>query len=75
MRPAAIQAIDVQRSIYFLDAQGKKVIQMGRDGREVARFNLPTTLPAPNGFYVSEGGRAIYTLHGSKIVVTELTAR
>ena len=75
VRPAAIQAIDVQRSIYFLDAQGKKVIQMGRDGREVARFNLPTTLPAPNGFYVSEGGRAIYTLHGSKIVVTELTAR
>src|SRR5256712_217832 len=46
VRPAAIQAIDVQRSIYFLDAQGKKVTQMGRDGREVARFNLPTTLPA-----------------------------
>jgi hypothetical protein len=75
VKPAAVQAIDVQRSIYFLDAAGKKVIQMGRDGRELARFNLPPTLPAPSGFYVSEGGRAIYTLHGSKVVVTELSAR
>ena len=75
VKPVAIQAIDVQRSIYFLDASGKKVIQMGRDGRELARFILPPTLPPPSAFYVSEGGRAIYSLHGSKIVVTELTSR
>jgi hypothetical protein len=75
VKPVAVQAIDVQRSIYFLDASGKKVIQMGRDGRELARFILPPTLPAPSGFYVSEGGRVIYSLHGSKIVVTDLTSR
>ena len=74
VRPTAVQAIDIQRSIYFLDASGKRVIQMTRDGGEVARFALPANLPEPTGFYVSEGSRTIFTIHGSKVVATELRA-
>jgi hypothetical protein len=74
VKPTAIQAIDVQRSIYFLDAPNKIVVQMNRDGGEVARFALPPNLPEPSAFYVSEGSRAIFTIHGSKVVATELRA-
>ncbi|HEV8468552.1 MAG TPA: hypothetical protein VGR46_03000 [Candidatus Limnocylindria bacterium] len=74
VRPTAVQAIDVQRSIYFLDAPGRRVVQMTRDGGELARFPLPVNLPEPAGFYVSEGSRTIFTLHGSKVVATELRA-
>ena len=74
VKPTAVQAIDVQRSIYFLDAPGKRVIQMTRDGGELARFALPANLPAPTGFYVSEGSRTIFTIHDSKVVATELRA-
>ena len=45
---------------------------MTRDGNEIARFAVPANLPEPTGFYVSEGSRTIYTLHGSKVVATEL---
>ena len=71
-KPVAIQAIDSQRNIYLLDSAARLVIQMTRDGNEVARFAVPANLPEPTGFYVSEGSRTIYTLHGSKIVATEL---
>src|SRR5256712_233965 len=74
VKPTAVQAIDVQRSIYFLDAPGKRVIQMTRDGGELARFALPANLPVPTGFYVSEGSRTIFTIHDSKVVATELRA-
>ena len=74
VKPTAVQAIDAQRSIYFLDAPGRRVVQMTRDGGELARFPLPARLPEPAGFYVSEGSRTIFTLHGSKVVATELRA-
>jgi hypothetical protein len=74
LRPTAVQAIDVQRSIYFLDAPGRVVVQMSRDGGELARFALPPNLPEPTAFYVSEGSRTIFTVHGSKVVATELRA-
>jgi hypothetical protein len=74
VKPTAVQAIDVQRSIYFLDATSKVVVQMSRDGGELARFALPSNLPEPMAFYVSEGSRTIYTIHGSKVVATELRA-
>src|SRR5256712_268217 len=74
VKATAVQAIDVQRSIYFLDAPGKRVIQMTRDGGELARFPLPANLPEPAGFYVSEGSRTIFTIHDSKVVATELRA-
>src|SRR3989442_9021508 len=74
VKPTAVQAIDVQRSIYFLDAPGRRVIQMTRDGGELARFLLPANLPDAAGFYVSEGSRTIFTIHGSKVVATELRA-
>jgi len=74
IKPTAVQAIDIQRAIYFLDAPNRVVVQMTRDGGEMARFPLPANLPAPSAFYVSEGSRTIYTIHGSKVVATELRA-
>jgi hypothetical protein len=74
LRPTAVQALDSQRWIYFLDAPGKRVVQMTRDGSEVARFRLPPNLTEPGAFYVSEGSRTIFTVHGSKVVATEFRA-
>jgi hypothetical protein len=74
LKPTAVQAIDVQRAIYLLDAPNKVVVQMNRDGGEMARFALPANLPEPSAFYVSEGLRTIFTIHGSKVVATELRA-
>ena len=71
-RATGIQAIDVQRSIYVLDAVGKLVVQMSRDGRELARFALPPDLPPASGFYVSESLQTAYTLHGTKIAATSV---
>lgn len=70
--PVAIQALDSQRSLYFLDAEGKRVIRMTRDGRETARFALPADLPAAASFYVSEGKQLAYTTHGGKLATTSL---
>ncbi|MGH2500637.1 MAG: hypothetical protein ACRDF0_11200, partial [Candidatus Limnocylindria bacterium] len=73
VRPAAIQALESQRFLYLLDAAGKHVIQMTREGVELARFALPAPLAEPTAFYVSEGQRLAYTLHGSKLVVTDIS--
>ena len=73
VKATAIQAIDSQRSIYLLDAPGRLVVQLTRDGREVARFALPRDLPPPTAFFVSEGLRVVYTAHGSKIAATDLS--
>ena len=72
VNPTAIQAVDAQRNIYVLDADARVVVQLGRDGRELARIALPPTLPPPTAFYVSESSRVAYTVHGSKIVATSL---
>lgn len=71
-RANGIQAIDTQRSIYLLDSGGKLVVQLTRDGREVARFALPPELPPAASFYVSESLQVAYTLHGTKIVATSI---
>jgi hypothetical protein len=71
-RANGVQAIDAQRSIYLLDSGGKLVVQLTRDGRELARFALPPTLPPAAGFYVSESLQVAYTLHGTKIVATSI---
>jgi cytoskeletal protein RodZ len=73
VKASAIQAIDSQRSIYVLDAPGRRLVQLTRDGREVARFDLPKDLPPPTAFFVSEGQRTVYTAHGSKIAATDLS--
>jgi sugar lactone lactonase YvrE len=73
VKASAIQAIDSQRSIYLLDAVGRRLVQLTRDGREVARFDLPKDLPPPTAFFVSEGQRIAYTAHGSKIAATDLS--
>lgn len=70
--PVAIQALESQRSLYFLDAEGRRVIRMTKDGRETARFALPADLPAAAAFYVSEGQQVAYTTHGGKLAVTSL---
>lgn len=72
VNPTAIQAVDAQRNIYVLDAQGRVIVQLSRDGKELSRVRLSATLPPPTAFYVSESGRVAYTLHGSKIVATSL---
>jgi len=71
-RANGIQAIDAQRSIYILDSVGKLVVQLTREGREIARFALPPTLAPASGFYVSESLQVAYTLHGTKIVATSI---
>lgn len=73
VKATAIQAIDSQRSIYVLDAPGRRIVQLTRDGREVARFDLPKGLAPPTAFFVSEGQRIAYTAHGSKIAATDLS--
>jgi hypothetical protein len=71
-RANGIQAIDAQRSIYLLDSGGKLIVQLTRDGRELARFALPPGLPPAASFYVSESLQVAYTLHGTKIVATSI---
>jgi len=73
VRATAIQALESQRNIYLLDAPGRRLVQLTRDGREVARFALPRDLPPPTSFFVSEGLRVVYTAHGSKISATDLS--
>ncbi len=73
VRATAVQAMDGQRSIYLLDGPGRRIVQLGRDGREVARFALPLELPEATAFYVSEAQRLAYTAHGSKIAATDLS--
>jgi len=70
--PTTVQAISGQSNLYVLDAPGRLVVQMSRDGRELVRIALPATLPPATAFYVSEASRIAYTLHGSKIVATSL---
>ena len=72
VRATSVQALETQRSIYLLDAPGRRVVQLTRDGRETARAALPASLEEPTAFYVSEGQRRIYAAHGGKISVTEL---
>ena len=73
VKATMIQAIDSQGSIYVLDAPGRRIVQLTRDGREVARFDLPKDLLPPTAFFVSEGQRIAYTAHGSKIAATDLS--
>jgi hypothetical protein len=72
LHPIAIQASNTQTNIYLLDAGARTVVQMARDGRELLRIKLPATLPPATAFYVSEVSRVAYTVHGSKIVATNL---
>jgi len=72
LRPVAIQAVATQTNIYLLDPTARTVVQMAKDGRELLRVTLPATLPQATAFYVSEVSRVAYTLHGSKIVATNL---
>jgi hypothetical protein len=72
LHPSAIQAVAGQANIYLLDAAGRAVAQMTRDGRELLRVALPASLPQASAFYVSEVSRVVYSVHGSKIVATNL---
>ncbi|MGH2377538.1 MAG: hypothetical protein ACRDGT_03615 [Candidatus Limnocylindria bacterium] len=69
-RATGLQAIDSQRWIWLLDADARTVVQVGRDGREIDRFELPERLPPPAAMFVSEGQQIAYTIHGSKVVAT-----
>lgn len=73
LRPTAFQALESQRSVWILDARAKVVAQLARDGRELARFALPERLPDATAFFVSEGQRLAYTVHGSKIAATDIS--
>src|SRR5205823_359639 len=42
--PTAIQAVASQTNIYVLDAVGRTIVQLARDGRELLRIPLSTTL-------------------------------
>jgi hypothetical protein len=56
-----------------MDAQARILVQLTRDGREVARFDLPKDLVPATAFFVSEGLHTVYTAHGSKIAATDLS--
>jgi hypothetical protein len=71
-RASSVQAIDSQGSIYVLDGKAHLVVQLTRDGRELARFNLPSALPEATAFYVSEAQKVAFTLHGTKVVATSV---
>ncbi|OGN81222.1 MAG: hypothetical protein A2082_02215 [Chloroflexi bacterium GWC2_70_10] len=71
-KATAIQAIDAQRWIWLLDGTARQVVQVARDGREIARYALPARLPEPSAFFVSEGQQIAYTIHGSKVVATSV---
>ena len=73
VRPVAVQALDSQRSLYFLDQAGKRVVRMTRDGRETSRSALSPDLDGPTAFYVSEGQQVAYTIHGSKLAATDIS--
>ena len=73
VRAFAVQALESQRSIYVLDQTGKRVVRLSRDGRENARFPVSPDLDGPTAFYVSEGQQIAYTIHGSKLVATDLS--
>lgn len=72
-RVVQMQAIETQRWLWLLDAAAKTVVQLGRDGREIARFELPQRLPEPTALFVSEGQQVAYTVHGSKIAATDVS--
>lgn len=67
-----LQAVDSQRFIWLLDSATRTLVQVGRDGREIDRFQLPERLPAPAALFVSEGQQIAYTIHGSKVVATNI---
>ncbi len=71
-KATSLQAIDSQRWIWLLDAASRTLVQVGRDGREIDRFQLPERLPAPSALFVSEGQQIAYTIHGSKVVATSI---
>lgn len=71
-KATSLQAIDSQRFIWLLDSSTRTLVQVGRDGREIDRFQLPERLPAPAALFVSEGQQIAYTVHGSKVVATNI---
>lgn len=68
-----VQALDLQRFIWAMDAPNGLIVQITRDGREIARFRTPEALREPSAFFVSEGQSLAYTAHGSRIATTDLT--
>ncbi|MBI2324600.1 MAG: hypothetical protein HYU87_06540 [Chloroflexi bacterium] len=73
LKPTHLQAIETQRSIWLLDAPARTVAQVTRDGREIARFTVPSRLPDASAFFVSEGQRIAYTIHRGKIAATDVS--
>ena len=73
LRPTHIQKLEEQRSLWLLDAPARTVVQLTPDGREIARFALPERLDPPAAFFVSEGQRIAYTVHGSKVAATDVS--
>jgi hypothetical protein len=71
-KATSLQAVDSQRFIWLLDSAARILVQVGRDGREIDRFQLPERLPAPAALFVSEGQQIAYTIHGSKVVATNI---
>jgi hypothetical protein len=71
-KATSLQAIDSQRWIWLLDAASRTLVQVGRDAREIDRFQLPERLPPPSALFVSEGQQVAYTIHGSKVVATSI---
>lgn len=73
LNPTHLQAIETQRSLWLLDAPARTVVQVTRDGREIARFTVPSRLPDASAFFVSEGQRIAYTIHRGKIAATDIS--
>ncbi len=70
-RISGVQAREGQ-SIYVLDAKARRVIKIGRDGRELERIALPAELPEPTAFVAVEEQGFVLSLHGSRVARTDL---
>lgn len=72
-RPTAIQGLEEQLSLYVLDPERDLIVRLSRDGREIARFAIPGELAPASAFYVSELQELAYTIHGSKLALSDLS--
>lgn len=69
---ARVLAKESNRSLYLLDAIGRRSLQVSRDGRESARVALPAELPEPIGQAVFEDFSLIASLHGTRLARTDV---
>jgi hypothetical protein len=70
-RAVGLQVREEEQELFLLDATARRVVVVGRDGRERSRVALPAELPEPQSFAVVHGGLVIITLHSAQLARTD----